>query len=36
MFRRLPPEDRAALSRILGDLHEQLDREFVGVPHSDD
>ena len=36
LFRRLSAEDREALSRILGYMHEQLDRDFVGVPHSDD
>jgi DNA-binding MarR family transcriptional regulator len=36
MFRRLSPAEREVLSRILGDMHEQLDRDFVGVRHSDD
>ena len=36
LFRRLATADREALSRILGEMHEQLDRDFVGVPHSDD
>lgn len=35
-FRKLPPEDRLALSRLLGNLHEMMDREFVGVPHETD
>jgi DNA-binding MarR family transcriptional regulator len=26
---RLPPEDRAAIERIMGELHSQLDRYFV-------
>lgn len=30
-FRRLPEADRAALSRVMGDLHERLDREFVAT-----
>ncbi|ABQ66731.1 transcriptional regulator, MarR family [Rhizorhabdus wittichii RW1] len=36
LFRRLAAMDREALSRILGEMHEQLDRDFVGVPHGDD
>ena len=36
IFRRLRPADKAVFSRILGDMHEKLDRDFIGVPHSDD
>jgi DNA-binding MarR family transcriptional regulator len=28
-FNRLTPEDRAALARIMGELHTQFDREFT-------
>lgn len=35
-FRKLPPEDRQELSRLLGNLHEMMDREFVGVQHETD
>jgi len=35
-FRKLPPEDRQSLSRLLGKLHEMMDREFVGVQREND
>jgi DNA-binding MarR family transcriptional regulator len=35
-FQELAPSDRAALARILGDLHQRFDREFVGGPYSND
>lgn len=28
-FHRLPEEDRQALARIMGELHNQLDRDFI-------
>ena len=34
-FRQLPAEDRRHLVRILGDLHQRFDREFVGTPYED-
>lgn len=34
-FRKLPEADRVALGRILGDLHERLDREFVAAVRGD-
>lgn len=34
-FRKLPDEDRLALGRILGALHEQLDRDFVANGRAD-
>lgn len=30
--RRLTPEDGAAVDRILGDLHDLMDRDFVAAP----
>ncbi|CAN7313324.1 MarR family transcriptional regulator [Phenylobacterium sp. LjRoot219] len=30
--RRLAAEDRAAVARILGDLHDLMDRDFVAAP----
>lgn len=33
---QLDPADRLALSRILGHLHQQFDREFVGGPYTVD
>lgn len=35
-FRRLSPEDRAHLLRILGSLHQMYDREFAGTPYFED
>lgn len=35
-FRQLDPSDQQALARILGDLHQRFDREFVGGPYLDD
>lgn len=35
-FRQLAPEDREALVRILGDLHQRFDREYEGGPYRDD
>lgn len=32
LFRRLPEADRAALGRIMGDLHTQMARDFIPVP----
>jgi DNA-binding MarR family transcriptional regulator len=29
-FRQLSPTDRQTLSRLLGDLHQRFDREFIG------
>lgn len=34
-FRKLPDMDREALGRILGVLHEQLDRDFVANGRAD-
>jgi DNA-binding MarR family transcriptional regulator len=31
-YKRLSKEDRAALARIMGELHYLLDRDFVAVP----
>jgi DNA-binding MarR family transcriptional regulator len=31
-FHQLPAEDRAALERIMGELHTQLDRYFLHAP----
>ncbi|CAN7620509.1 MarR family transcriptional regulator [Phenylobacterium sp. LjRoot225] len=31
-YKRLSDEDRAALARIMGELHNMLDREFVPAP----
>lgn len=35
-YRQLSEEDQQALARILGDLHQRFDREFVGGPYSGD
>lgn len=35
-FRQLSEEDQQALARILGDLHQRFDREFVGGAYTDD
>ncbi|WP_313807611.1 MarR family winged helix-turn-helix transcriptional regulator [Sphingobium sp.] len=35
-FRELAPEDQSSLVRILGELHQRFDREFVGGPYQDD
>ena len=34
-FRRLPPEDQNALARIMGELHNELDREFISIKRGD-
>ena len=34
-FRKLEPQDQRSLVRILGDLHERFDREFVGGTYWD-
>lgn len=34
-FRQLGPADQQTLSRLLGDLHQRFDREFMGGPYSD-
>lgn len=34
-FRQLEADDRQALVRILGDLHQRYDREFPGGPYRD-
>lgn len=35
-FRQLSREDQQALARILGDLHQRFDREYVGGAYTDD
>lgn len=35
-FRQLSEDDQQALTRILGDLHQRFDREFVGGPYQQD
>lgn len=35
-FHQLSPEDQQALARILGDLHQRFDREFIGGPYQQD
>lgn len=35
-FRQLAPADQEALARILGDLHQRFDREYLGGPYRDD
>lgn len=30
-FRRLSPEDQSALARIMGELHNELDRDFIST-----
>ena len=35
-FRQLSQEDQEALARILGDLHQRFDREFVSCAYTDD
>jgi DNA-binding MarR family transcriptional regulator len=32
-FRDLAPEDQLSLVRILGELHQRFDREFIGGPY---
>lgn len=34
-FRRLSPEDQNTLARIMGELHNELDREFISTRRSD-
>lgn len=35
-FRELAGDDQGALVRILGQLHQRFDREFIGGPYTDD
>lgn len=35
-FRQLSFADREALARLLGDLHQRFDREFLGGPYTED
>lgn len=35
-FRQLSEEDQQALTRILGDLHQRFDREFLGGAYTED
>ena len=35
LLQRISPDDQAHLARILGDLHDSFDREFVGTPYRD-
>lgn len=34
-FRTMDADDRASLSRLAGELHEKLDRDFVSAPRGD-
>ncbi len=34
-MRQMPTDDKRALDRILGDLHQRFDREFAGGPYDD-
>ena len=34
-YRKLPQQDRDALARIMGEMHNQLDREFVSTSRGD-
>jgi len=35
-FRQLSPADQETLGRLLGDLHQRFDREYIGGPYSAD
>lgn len=35
-FRQLSPDDQQTLARLLGDLHQRFDREFVGGAYIDE
>lgn len=35
-FRQLSADDQQTLARLLGDLHQRFDREFLGGPYSED
>lgn len=35
-FRQLSADDQQTLARLLGDLHQRFDREFVGGAYSDE